>query len=60
MIRCAICEDVINERDSRYELPDGDVVCTARDCIYDWVRQYKKSGHFIEPYLWVEDEYYEN
>ena len=55
MQRCAICDDEIYDEEERYELPDGDVVCTSRPCIIDWVDKYRMPGHIIEPYIWAEE-----
>lgn len=55
MTHCSICDDEIDDEDERYELPDGDIVCTARPCIVDWEKKYKKPGKYIEYFMWVEE-----
>ena len=54
MLHCCICDDEIYDEEERYELPDGDVVCTSRPCIIDWVDKYRMPGHIIEPYIWAD------
>ena len=39
---CAVCGEEINIEDTRYEMPDGDIIC--EDCLYDWAKKYKHCG----------------
>lgn len=55
MTRCCICGDEIFDEDERYELPGNDTVCTARTCILDWADQFKAYGHYVVPYIWIDD-----
>ena len=60
MKRCVVCDDEIYDEEERYELPDGDVVCTSRPCIIDWVDKYRMPGHVIVPYVWVDERSMDN
>lgn len=43
---CDVCGEPIEEGDDYYELPDGYVICTEKDCLEEWLWEYRRS----EPY----------
>lgn len=39
---CAVCGEEIDMEDERYEMPDGDIVCT--NCVLEWADKYRHCG----------------
>lgn len=43
---CAVCGEPIEPGDAYYELPDGLIICTDKDCAAEWLWEYRQC----EPY----------
>ena len=44
LVYCDICGEAIYSDETRYELPDGRIVCCGADCLEEWAAEYERLG----------------
>lgn len=44
MVYCDICGEAVYSDESRYEMPDGRLICESADCLGEWAAEYERLG----------------
>lgn len=44
LVYCDVCGEAIYCDETRYEMPDGKIVCSSPDCLEEWASEYERLG----------------